>query len=187
MIYKGSQKEGKVYIGGTKIGKIYKGGTLVYSSGLPSGTVIFESATPGTYTVNITSSQTYYIELVGGGGNGYYASGAMAVIACASGGSGGYVYGNINISTGSYSIVVGSNQQNSSAFNQIAGAGGTASVQTPGTGGTCSTTLNYINGNNGGQTRTDGGASVHNGYGVGGASRDSNTNGGNGYCKIVVA
>ena len=32
MIYKGSQKEGKVYIGGTKIGKIYKGGTLVYQS-----------------------------------------------------------------------------------------------------------------------------------------------------------
>lgn len=32
MIYKGSQKEGKVYIGGTKIGKIYKGSQLVYQS-----------------------------------------------------------------------------------------------------------------------------------------------------------
>lgn len=33
MIYKGSQKEGKVYKGGTKIGKIYKGNQLVYQSG----------------------------------------------------------------------------------------------------------------------------------------------------------
>lgn len=32
MIYKGSQKEGKVYIGGTKIGKVYKGSSLVYQS-----------------------------------------------------------------------------------------------------------------------------------------------------------
>ena len=32
MIYKGSQKEGKVYKGGTKIGKIYKGSQLVYQS-----------------------------------------------------------------------------------------------------------------------------------------------------------
>lgn len=32
MIFKGNQKEGKIYHGGTKIGKIYKGNQLVYQS-----------------------------------------------------------------------------------------------------------------------------------------------------------
>jgi len=32
MIYKGSQKEGKVYKGSTKIGKVYKGSQLVYQN-----------------------------------------------------------------------------------------------------------------------------------------------------------
>jgi hypothetical protein len=53
MIYKGSQKQGKVYKGGIKIGEIYKGSQLVYQSGLK------------LYVANYSTSSyngiTYYI------------------------------------------------------------------------------------------------------------------------------
>ena len=198
MIYKGSQKEGKVYIGGTKISKIYKGNTLLYSSGLPSGTVIFESSTPGTYTINITSSQTYYIELVGGGAGGNW----MGDSGIFGGGAGGYISGTIYLSAGNYTLVIGNKGTNGYPFNpgtaggdttfynQIAGGG---KSRTTYAGGTCTiteNTLTGVNGNNGGQ-RIRANSVYDNtisGYGAGGyGSTDSSNPAIAGYAKIVTA
>lgn len=184
MIYKGSNKIEDVYIGNTKIEFIYKGSTQVYSSKLPAGQVIFESSTAGTYTIVIPKTQTYHIDLVGGGGGGHKSS--SGIVHRYGGGSGGYVYGLIFIPAGTYTLLIGSgggtdvSGGNSSFFNQIAGGGVSFNSYA---GGTCTTTLNYINGNNGGKDYV--GESVYGGYGRGGYSIEYGGTGG--YCKIVAA
>ena len=190
-IYKGNQKQNKVYKGGTKIGKIYKGSTLIYSSSLPSGIIIFESATPGTYTVNITSSQNYYIELVGSGASGQTKAGFSKKRY--GGGSGAYVYGTQYLAKGTYTVVIGAgkdvntntNGENTTFNNNIAGGGKNSDSSYA--GGTYSTTLNGRNGNTGGQNVTAN--SVYNnsssGYGAGGYSNSSGSI--SGYAKIVTA
>lgn len=181
MIYKGSNKIEDVYAGNTKIEFIYKGSTQVYSSKLPAGQVIFESSTAGTYTIVIPKTQTYHIDLVGGGGGGHHRSPPYTN---RGGGSGGYVYGTITIPKGNYTLVIGNgggadiNGGNSSFFNQIAGGGLSYDSYA---GGTCSTSLSYVNGNNGGSGIR--GESVYNGYGRGGYDYEAGTAG---YCKIMA-
>lgn len=181
-IYKGSVKQKDIYIGSTKIGKVYKGSTLVYQSKLPAGQVIFESSTAGTYTIVIPKTQAYHIDLVGGGGGGHHKSAPQKN---KGGGSGGYVYGTIMIPKGNYTLVIGNgggddqNGYDSSFFEQIAGGGKASSGGYA--GGTCSTSLSYVNGNYGGSGVR--GESVYNGYGRGGYDYEAGTAG---YCKIVA-
>lgn len=181
MIYKGSNKIEDIFVGNIQIGSVYKGSTQVYSSKLPAGQVIFESSTAGTYEINIPKSQNYYIQLVGGGGGGRYAH----VSTDSGGGSGGYVYGTIHIPAGIYTLIVGKGGASGTAggdsvfVEQIAGGG---KSRTSYAGGTCTTTLNYINGKAGGSGKT--GQSVYEGYGAGGYSANS---GKNGYAKITTA
>lgn len=67
-LYKGSQKIGNVYKGGTNISKIYKGSQLIYSYlAFPIGTVLFDSATPGTYPITLPTG-TYEVYCIAGGG-----------------------------------------------------------------------------------------------------------------------
>ena len=192
-IYYGNVKQKDFYFGGTKIKEVYYGSTKVYSAGYPAGTVIFESSTPGTYTIKLDYSQKYEIWLVG------------AVAYAAGGGSGAYVHGTLTVSGGSYSVVVGSaNGGQSSAFNNIARGGGNGSASSSsssgGSGGTYSVTsgISGVNGNSGESGRDtlycekSGGASKYGGYGKGGNARaaikgtEYANNGTNGYVKIVA-
>lgn len=181
-IYKGNIKQEDVYIGSVKIDKVYKGSTLVYQSKLPAGQVIFESATPGTYTINIPTTQTYYIDLVGGGGGGFSVS-----IGKFNGGSAAYIYGNTVLEKGTYTLVIGNgggreqNGTSSTFVNNIAGYGGGSTNQSTGYGGTATVVSSGLTGQNGAFQSTTGWI---NGYGAGGSPGNS---GKGGYCKIVTA
>lgn len=184
MIYKGSVKQKDIYIGSAKISKVYKGSQLVYQSKSPAGQVIFESATPGTYTVNIPNTQTYHIDLVGGGGGGWLLGGTAY-----NGGSAAYIYGDTLLTKGTYTLVIGSggygttdgreagNGTSSSFIGNIAGygEGGWHS-----NGGTATVVSSGLVGQNGLYRST---AGWINGYGAGGSGGNS---GRGGYCKIVT-
>lgn len=207
-VYNGNIKQKELYFGNVKIKEAYYGSTKIYSAGYPTGTVIFESSTPGTYTVKLDYSQKYEIWLVGAGGKGAKAtsSGVLSKMAyAAGGGSGAYVHGTLTVSSGSYSVVVGSaNGGQSSAFNNIARGGGNGSASSSsssgGSGGTYSVTsgISGVNGNSGESGRDrlycekSGGASKYGGYGKGGNARaaikgtEYANNGTNGYVKIVA-
>ena len=191
MLYKGSTKIKDVYFGSTKIKEIYKGSTLIYSSGggggYPSGTVLFESATAGTHTLQVDFNCTVHLDLVGGGGAGY----SGAIINKKVGGSGAYISGNITITAGTYTISVGnggvhdglhpsySDGGNSSFESNIAGGGGGGYYG--GTGGTATVVSQSLTGQNGLNNSQVGWI---NGYGAGGS--DNGGDGVAGYCKIVV-
>lgn len=207
-VYYGNKEVKEVYYGSTEIKSVYYGSTKVYSGKYPSGTVLFESSTPGTYTLSVEHNQTLSIILVGAGGKGaYYRRNTGWLLSAAGGGSGAYVHGSLNVSRGNYTIVVGSaNGGNSSAFNNIARGGGNgvatgtgSSDVTGGSGGTYTVTSGITgeNGNVGGTDRrglqpsASGGASKYSGYGAGGsasvaASGGYANNGTNGYVKIVA-
>ncbi len=182
--YKGSEKLKEIHIGSIKIKEIYKGSTLVYSSGgYPSGTILFENATAGTYTLQVDFDCTIHLDLVGGGGAGYMSSGIFPETA----GSGAYISGDMALTAGTYTIVVGNGgivslhlptDGNDSTFeNNIAG-GGKSGVT--GTGGTATVVSQGLTGQNGLNDSTVGWI---NGYGAGGKG---NKDGVAGYCKIVV-
>lgn len=187
MLYKGSTKIKDVYFGSTKIKEIYHGSTLVYSSGgYPSGTVLFENATAGTYTLQVDYDCTIHLDLVGGGGAGY-----AQMVKRTVGGSGAYISGNITLTAGTYTIVVGSggvydglhhsysNGGDSSFENNIAGGGKWGYYG--GTGGTATVVSQSLTGQNGLNNSQVGWI---NGYGAGGSG--NNRNGVAGYCKIEV-
>ena len=139
---------------------------------------IFETSTPGTYTVDITDE---------GGG---HTTGAGVHPYNYGGGSGAYVYGSKTLSVGSYTAIVGaagsgsSNGGDSSFDGEIAG-GGKASTNG---GGVATTTLSYINGNNGSFGNVwagTGGASVYPPYGNGATANNGGLSGQtNGYVLI---
>lgn len=172
-----------------KISKVYKGSDLVW--GYPSGKVLFENSTGGTYTLTVKYRCKLYIQAVGGGGGGH-TDGAGYHPYNYGGGSGAYIYGTKEVAAGTYTIVVGkvatgnTNGGDSSVFGEIAG-GGKAST---GGGGVAVTTLSYINGNNGGFGNVwegPGGASVYGGYGTGMTANNGGLSGGtNGYVKITA-
>lgn len=175
MIYKGSVKQKDIYIGSTKIGKVYKGSTLVYQSRLPSGIILFESATPGTYTINVSADCTIRLDMCGGGGKGYNS------MYC-SGGSAGYIYGNLELSRGTYTVVVGaSNSGNSSFLSNIAGGGSAGARNTPGAGGTTTVVSAGLTGSDGSR-----GSTTSRILSYGGGGDDYGGDGQNGYCKIVT-
>lgn len=123
-LYKGGSKIKNLYIGGRKIKELYKGGTKVFSSGLPIGTVIFESSTPGNYTVTLPESRNYNIICVGGGGGAasvstyrVNSSNQQTAVAVAGGGSGGYSQSTVSLMAGTHSIQVGGGGAGASGYN----------------------------------------------------------------------
>ena len=187
MLYKGSTKIKDVYFGSTKIKEIYKGSTLIYSSsgggGYPSGTVLFESATAGTHTLQVEHNCTIHLDLVGGGGGGYnFLNFKIA------GSSGAYISGDMTLTTGTYTIVIGgggtggkspSNGSDSSFEGNIAGGGESGGKSS--SGGTATVVTQGLTGQNGKTSDTKGWID---GYGAGGSR--SGGKGTNGYCKIEV-
>ena len=91
----------------TDIGKLQLNGVTVWEKqSVPSGTVIFNSSTAGTYTVNIPVDGNYQIIAVGGGGEGgTYLNYTMQVSSYGYGG--GYINVYANLTSGSYTAVVG--------------------------------------------------------------------------------
>ena len=166
-------------------------------SKLPAGIIIFESATPGSYTVVIPTTQNYTVIINGaGGGNtsavyGFYSGGTYY------GGYGGSVQGTCKINKGTYTVDVGGagypNSIANTAGTVYGGTGGTSAFYNNyayGGGGAASSIaiitapqwLPVFGGGNGGA----GGTSVvtpglvgYTGYGSGPQ--------GNGYVKIVTA
>lgn len=75
------------------------------------GDVLFESSTPGSYTLTPLANGTYNVICVGGGGGGAAISiheSTSYTIVTASGGSGGYTNKNISLNKTNYTIQVGS-------------------------------------------------------------------------------
>lgn len=168
-----------------------------------SDTVLFESATPGSYPLTILVPGTYYIQLVGGGGAGYSykTRGSLSFIKKhynMGGGSGAYVNGRVEVQDGLYTITVASSNSGfSSAFEQIAYGGGQSTTgDVGGAGGTYTVTSELVTGEQGnpggtarGSTATaGGGASLYGGYGEGGYANYSYgcSGGTSGYVKIIA-
>lgn len=169
------------------------GGSNANGSGMTSlykvfaASVIFESSTPGTYEITIPKTGNYDIKLVGGGGTGVNPFVAMSDFIY---GSGAYVYGITELQAGTYTVTVGakgpSNDtagSNTVAFEQVAGGGpynitdqATYTVSLPG--------LSGILGNKGGIAQ--GGESLYDGYGRGGARIGRTPAATDGYIKIAA-
>lgn len=104
------------------------------AGGIPKGTVIFESATAGMYSVDLPEDGLYEIIAVGGGGGaGLMAIGGQqyTIAVAASGGSGAVVHGIFKVNAGTQSVIVGA--LGASATMAAAGvaastAGGSTSV-----------------------------------------------------------
>lgn len=180
MIYKGSDKIEDLYFGGEKISEAYYGSELVYGSGYPAGTVLFESGTPGTYTLTVERNCTVRLDMCGGGGGG-----SLDIMeGVSTGGSAGYVYGNMNLLRGSYTIVIGSggvmgNKGGDSSFlGNVAGGGYGGSGKHDGDGGSTTVVTQGLTGSNGSSGSSSGRIGS---YGAGGYSTDSGTSG---YVKI---
>ena len=200
-----------VYHGSTPIKSIYKGSTLIYNfSSYTPGQVLFESATPGTYSLNIESQTTLYVVLVGAGGGGsscHYALWERG----RNGGQGSMISGNISINAGSYSITIGAagvgqrlvdnggsaygTDGGSTTFLGNTAAGGKGSgahtgwydggSDWGGDGGAATVVTSGLTGSNGANYST---ASKYGSYGGGGIGNASTAgNGQNGYVLIKVA
>ena len=150
-VYNGNVKQKDLYVGGVKIKEAYYGDIKVYSAGYPAGTVLFDSSTAGTYTVTLKYTQNYKLWLVGGGSPNVkktWCAGGACEDTWAGGGSGAMIYGTAKLNKGTYTIVIGGSNANSTFYNQIAGHGvqGTtwATGANPGTPGTATITLSGL-------------------------------------------
>lgn len=186
--------------------------TIYVTIGYPSGEILFESSTPGTYNVNLLYPCAVNVDMVGAGSGGagmiMTMSGGRTVFGSTGGGSGAYVSGTMPVEAGGYTIVVGAGSSGSqgsvaaggnTSFNgQIAGGGGAHSTTSIGAGGSYTIDIDTIVGINGnaGSSRSgagtaSGGSSKYGGYGSGGTGRANSggaggDKGGDGYIKITV-
>lgn len=131
-------------------------------------TAAVEYKTAGTRTKNLESG-TYDIKMVGAGGAGSVFTNYSEYYMSHNGGSGAYVYGSKQITSGNYQIVVGAGGTfpgnnagqggsggNTTFDGEIAGggvggiSGGYSNPGHNGAGGTATTTLSYVNGNSSG-------------------------------------
>jgi len=195
-LYKGNTKIKSLYLGGTKIQKLYKGSTLVYSSGYPSGTVLFENATAGTYTLVVEYDCTVSVDLVGAGSGACY-----WYTRAEKGGSGAYISGTTTITAGTYSIEVGAGSAGVLNPSNVVSAGGNSTFNSNIAGGAPSWRPNSITSVGGTATVVSPGLSGQNGnsqdstgwisgYGAGGNTTNNQAatiKGKDGYCKITVA
>jgi len=183
-----------VTIGSENIENIYLGEDLLWtaeSSPYTPDQVIFESSTPGTYSVDILTTGKYEVICVGGGGGGVrWGNGNILAYQYAGGGSGGYSNLIQTLVKDNYTVIIGGGGGWTSNGANYAGTGGTSSFSdivnaTGGQGGkrssTCSGGVGITQNGNGG-TPSTAGASVYNGYGKGGYGA---SNGSAGYVKIV--
>lgn len=191
----GSTKIKEFYIGSTKLKELYCGSTKIWSGKIPAGTVIFESSTTGTYTVELSKSQNYEVLMVGGGSGA--AQRFIQPYGSVGGGSGAFISGTTFIEKGTYTVVVGaggyggdmSGAGEATTFIGQSAGGGTAGIvgeRWPGQGGSYTVTLEGLTGINGnsGSDNGHGGASRYEGHGAGGWYRDP---GEPGYIKITAA
>lgn len=107
--YKGTTLIKKIYKGSNKIKKIYKGSTLVWQADpYEPGTVMYESATAGaTSTLNLEEGLYQVICIAGGGGGAGTYSSSHGGATSLGGGSGSGFNCIFNLSTGSYTVIVG--------------------------------------------------------------------------------
>jgi len=132
-----------------------------------SGYRYHEFTSDGTFTVESSSSEIEYL-IVAGGGNGGRATngngGNSYRYLAGGGGAGGLKQGTTTVdsNTGNYSINVGSNEQNSSAFGVTSNAGGRG-------GDAGYSTSDSEDGHNGGSGGGGAGSSVINSVGYGGS------------------
>lgn len=187
--------------------KYYKREIVEY----PEGVVKFESAIAGTYSASLNAGQ-YEIICVGGGGGGAQ-TGDTRSFNTGAGGSGGYSNELVQLTAGDYEAIVGAGGAVSRAWwptNTFGGQGGTSSFAgveaTGGAGGGAGgqgvwggaggtgATANGNTGSAGGGKNVyyPGGASVYNGYGLGGNGYSGNAStmagsspGGAGYIKVT--
>lgn len=146
--------------------------------GYPSGTVLFENGIPGTYTINIEADCTIRLDMCGAGGAGK--KGGFMEPRRYTGGQGGYIYGETDISAGTYTIIVGAANGGYSSFNENIANGGTNAQQyADGSGGSTTVVSSGLTGSNGGVSTSSRILT----YGGGGYGE---SNGQNGYCKIVT-
>lgn len=181
---------------------IYSKELLMQSNNkVPSGTVLFDKNTAGTYTVTIPMTQVYDVIMVGAGGGGD--KGAIYK-SYGGGGSGAAFVGKIQLTAGSLKVIVGKGGTNGFYGGTLPTNGGASYIDdyyvgggeagsgggAGGSKGNCPTTYGYtkwVAGNAGkaGYASNNGGASVYGGYGAGAAA--SGGTGGAGYVKIYVA
>lgn len=156
---------------------------------------LFESSTPGTYSLILSEPVNCFVAVVGGGSGG----GAELFSGNKGGGSGAAVYGNTTLPAGTYTIYVGdgspkhrdsiaaagasSIQENNSAYMITASGAQSHWSITAGLRGdlvyASDINLTILQGND--ANDMTGGASVYEGYGKGGSY---NEDGGNGYVLI---
>ena len=107
-----------VLFNGNQLEQVKLNGTTVWtrkatSVDVPSGTVVFESSTPGATQITIEDEGTYNVTIIGAGGGGVgwlYRWGTYPDqwrASCASGGAGGYFYQQILLTQGVYAVLVG--------------------------------------------------------------------------------
>jgi len=125
-VYKGNVQQGNLSKGSNTFIKGYKGNQLIYQSSLPSGTKLFESSTPGNYSINLTESRKYRIvcQAAGGGGATIGYTSFFTDMSAAGGGGGSGFDCIIYLDSGNYAISIGSG--GTSYINtRTAGSGGT--------------------------------------------------------------
>lgn len=173
-------------------------------------TILFESAAPGTYNLNLAGDGVYELYCIAGGGGGSSRNSGGSIYINSGGGSGSGFIGTMQLSKGVYSITIGAggnggdtygggggNSAISNAIVSYGGGGGNAASGGAGSGGaipslyvaTISVAL-HTGGNNGGSgrgsTTAGGGSSVYGGWGAGGMANKSNrAAGASGYVKVV--
>jgi len=210
-LYHGSQKIEDLYVGSTKIGELYKGSTLVYKScKYNPDQVIFESATPGTYSLELLETGKYEVYCIAGGGSGTFRiriSGSSYYERIAGGGSGSGFIGVVHITKNTYSINIAAGGSGNyegygySGGNSLIGniltcyGGGGANTHDGNAGGgggaipSVNTTIYSTQLNSAGNTgennasvlpSASGGASLYNGYGKGGDASSRYSGAGNG-------
>ena len=118
-----------VQYNGTTLDELKLNGTTIWKKqNVPSGTIIFESAVAGTYTVNITEAGNYQVIAVGGGGEGGdYVYGTLQMTSYGYGG--GYINVYKTLTAGSYTAVVGGttkfpNASANTTFSDLQAGGG---------------------------------------------------------------
>ena len=205
-----------IYWGSTPVKEVWYGPNKIWSNcPYTPNQVLFESSTPGTYSLNILTDGVYEVYCIAGGSGGVTKHLILNNNPTASGASGSGYIGNLKITQGTYHIVVGrgssgkygrnekvSDAENSSISNVVTSYGGKGGKpyndQTQAVGGNIPTifaqeisfTLKQ-RGNNGIIANYagvySGGASLYNGYGKGGDVRTRNyaNDGANGYVKII--
>jgi hypothetical protein len=207
-LYIGDTKIKELYLGSTKIKEAYLGSTPVYkSTHYDPDEVVFESSTPGQYTLDLLDDGNYEVICIGGGGGGVDADGRDV-----GGGSGAGFDCIFELTKGSYPITIGVGGTKTTGANR-AGSGGSSKFGTAyalrGTGGYVRTTTQYevgvggdaptipytiistvfnTTGNDGkaGTHTAAGGYSVYDGTETGyGAGGSNTTDGYGGYVKVI--